>query len=68
MCHIAVGGCVVKGLSVGVCGDSVGVSHSIWLYSDSISHHCASHVCSKIGEEQSPEDAEDGPPELLVRQ
>ena len=23
-------------------------------------------VCSKIGEEQSPEDAEDGPPELLV--
>ncbi len=22
--------------------------------------------CSKIGEEQSPEDAEDGPPELLV--
>lgn len=23
-------------------------------------------ICSKIGEEQSPEDAEDGPPELLV--
>ncbi|RXM91067.1 Histone-binding protein RBBP4 [Acipenser ruthenus] len=22
-------------------------------------------ICSKIGEEQSPEDAEDGPPELL---
>ena len=32
--------------------------------------HCAFFLslslCSKIGEDQSPEDAEDGPPELLV--
>lgn len=27
---------------------------------------CARYACSKIGEEQSAEDAEDGPPELLV--
>lgn len=30
------------------------------MYNSSVS------FCSKIGEEQSPEDTEDGPPELLV--
>ena len=44
------------------------MSHShLAVFKISISNHCGSHFCSKIGEEQSPEDAEDGPPELLVR-